>query len=173
MSLLERLGLGSGKASARGTLAADIATRLRSLPPERAELVAAVAGLLARVAYADRQLSPAERAVLERLLGERTALTPAEATTAVEVVIRHETTLAGINYAALTRAFNAVATTAEKERFIDCLYAVASADRAISVAEDEAIRAVAHALLLSHGQFIAVRRRYKADLDVLKGLPPR
>ena len=50
---------------------------------------------------------------------------------------------------------------------IDCLFAVATAEGSISVVEDEEVRAVARALLLSQQQFIAVRSRYTDQLEVI------
>lgn len=166
MSLLKLLGWADAEPQPE-RLAAAIQARLTNLTPARAELVAAFAGLLVRVAYVDRSVSEAERAVLAPLLSANAGLPPAEADTVVEIVTHQATTLGGISYASLTRAFNASATADEKERLIDCLYAVATAEGSISVVEDEEVRAVARALLLSQQQFIAVRSRYKDQLEVI------
>jgi uncharacterized tellurite resistance protein B-like protein len=167
MSLLKLLGWADAEPE-RERLAATVQSRLVTLDAARAEFVAAFAGLLVRVAYADRSLSEAEREVLAPLLAANAGLARAEADTVIEIVAHAATTLGGISYASLTRAFNAIATVAEKERLIDCLYAVAVAEGSISVVEDEEVRAVARALLLSHQQFIAVRSRYKDRLEVLQ-----
>lgn len=86
----------------------------------------------------------------------------------MEIVTHRATTLEGISYASLTRAFNAIATPEEKQRLIDCLFAVATAEGSISLVEDEEVRAVARALLLSHQQLIAIRSRYKEQLEVIQ-----
>ena len=148
-------------------LASTIQSRLASLDATRAEFVAAFAGLLVRVAYVDRSVSEAERAVLSRLLAANADLPAAEAKTVIEIATHAATTLGGISYASLTRAFNAIATAEEKMRLIDCLFAVATAEGSISLVEDEEVRAVARALLLSQQQFIAVRSRYKDQLEVI------
>ncbi|MCC6764736.1 MAG: TerB family tellurite resistance protein [Deltaproteobacteria bacterium] len=167
MSLLKLLGWAEAEPPAE-RLAATIQARLTDLPPTRAEFVAAFAGLLVRVAYVDRSISEAERAVLAPLLAANAGLPEAEAATVMEIVAHRATTLAGISYASLTRAFNAIATAEEKERLIDCLFAVATAEGSISLVEDEEVRAVARALLLSHRQLIAVRSRYKDQLEVIQ-----
>ena len=59
---------------------------------------------------------------------------------------------------------------AEKEQLLDCLYAVATADETASFFEEEEIRAVARALMLSHDQFIQVRLRYKDKIELLTSL---
>lgn len=166
MSLLKLLGWADVSPPPE-RLAAAIQTRLVDLSPARAEFVAAFAGLLVRVAYVDRSISEAERAVLAPLLATNAGLPLAEAETVMTIVTHQATTLEGISYASLTRAFNAIATAEEKERLIDCLFAVATAEGSVSMVEDEEVRAVARALLLSHQQLIAVRSRYKDQLEVI------
>ncbi len=166
MSLLKLLGWAEASPPPE-RLAATIQARLGELPPARAEFLAAFAGLLVRVAYVDRSISEAERGVLAPLLAANAGLPAAEAETIMEIVARQAATLEGISYASLTRAFNAIATAEEKERLIDCLFAVATAEGSISLVEDEEVRAVARALLLSHQQLIAVRSRYKEQLEVI------
>jgi len=171
MSLLSRLGLSRADPPSTHTLTSTIRARLDRLPAARAEYVAAFAGLLVRIAYADRAVAEPERAALRTQLVTRAGLTPEEAETVADLVV-HEA-IAGIEYSALTRTFNEVASEAEKEQLLDCLYAVATADDTASLVEDDEIRAVAHALMLSHEQFIAVRLRYKDKLEILQGLRSR
>jgi uncharacterized tellurite resistance protein B-like protein len=166
MSLLKLLGWADATPQPE-RLSATIRARLGSLTPARAEFVAAFAGLLVRIAYVDRSLSEAERAVLAPLLAANAGLAAAEAETVIQIVTDQATALGGISYASLTRAFNAIASAAEKERLIDCLYAVATAEGTVSFVEDEEVRAVARALLLSQQQFITIRSRYKDRLEVL------
>jgi len=168
MSLLKLLGWADASPPAPERLAAAIQARLGDLNATRAEFVAAFAGLLVRVAYADSGISEAERAVLAPLLAANAGLPVGEAETVMEIVTHQAATLEGISYATLTRAFNAIATDKEKERLIDCLFAVATAEGSISIVEDDEVRAVARALLLSHQQFIAVRSRYKDQLEVIQ-----
>src|SRR5262245_3340289 len=122
MSLLKLLGWADPD-SPPDRLATAIQARLGRLTAERAEFVAAFAGLLVRVAYADRDISEAEHAMLQRLLVDNAGLSADEAETVAEIVTHQATTLEGISYASLTRAFNAIASVTEKERLIDCLYA--------------------------------------------------
>ena len=167
MSLLKLLGWADADPPST-RLAATIQARLTDLTPARAEFVAAFAGLLVRVAYADRDVSEAERAVLAPLLASNAGLPASEAETVIEIVTHQATTLEGISYASLTRAFNAIASPAEKEKLIDCLYAVATAEGSISLVEDDEVHAVARALLLSQSQLVNVRSRYKDQLEVIQ-----
>lgn len=166
MSLLKLLGWADAEPQAE-RLASTIQSRLTSLDPRRAEFVAAFAGLLVRVAYVDRSVSEAERAVLGPLLAANAGLPAREAETVIEIVTHAATTLGGISYASLTRAFNAIADAEEKTRLIDCLFAVATAEGSISLVEDEEVRAVARALLLSQQQFLTIRSRYTEQLEVI------
>lgn len=171
MSLLARLGLGRG---ARPERSDDLLTAVRAqldrLPPARAELAAAFAGLLMRVAHADETVSDAEAAALRDLVASHAGLDAAETEAVTALVASHLEGLAGIEYSRLTRAVNAHASPEEKLHLLDCLYAVASADALATVVEEETIRTIARALMLSHAQLIEVRRRYADRLEVLRGL---
>lgn len=171
MSLLARLGLGLPAAPERpGDLVAAVRARLARLPAARAEMVAAFAGLLMRVAHADAEVSDAEAAALRRLVAEHAGLGADETETVASLVESHLESVAGIEYSQLTRAMNTHASPEEKLRLLDCLYAVATADDVATVVEEEQIRAVARALMLSHAQLMDVRGRYAAQLEVLRGL---
>jgi uncharacterized tellurite resistance protein B-like protein len=172
MSLLKALRMSvTDRASGdRNPLVEAVLRRLNRLPPSRAEFVAAFAGLLVRVAYADLEISAAEQAALDRLLAERTQLSPTEAEAVTHIVMQQASALGGIQYALLTRTFNRLATQTEKEQLIDCLYAIATAGSSVSAVEDDEVRAVARALLLSHTQFIAIRHRYKDQLEVIQDI---
>lgn len=152
---------------------ASVRERLAEVDPARAEFITAFAGLLARVAYADQEISPAEAQEITRILTERIQLAPAEAAAVTEVVRYHTAVLRGVENYLLTRAFNAVAGAAEKEQLIDCLYAIAAADGLVSNVEDEEVRRIARALLLTHSQVIAIRSRYREQLEVLRSLRRR
>ncbi len=174
MSILKILGIGGNDDSQpRNRLAVEIRERLDELTPERANFVACFAGLLVRVARADQQISDAERAALRRLIAEQAGLSGDESAKVAEIVTHHALDLAGIEYAQLTRSFNEIASDEEKLRLIDCLYAIATAESPVSVVEEEEIRAVANALLLSHSQFIGVRLRYRDQLEVMQSLRRR
>jgi uncharacterized tellurite resistance protein B-like protein len=170
MSLLKRLGMGRSDPPPQNRLMAAVREHLDALPAERAEFVTAFAGLLVRVAHADLEVSEAERAALHDVIAAHAGLAPAESQAVADVVVHQATVLGGINYASLTRTVNELGTETDKEHVIDCLYAIATADDTISVIEDEEIRQVARALLLTHAQFIAVRSRYKERLEVIQAL---
>ena len=164
-----RWGRGDDDERERAGLAARIERRCAGIAKERIDAVACYAGLLLRVAHADVHLSAAERSALPRLLAERAGVSELEAGVIADLAVEARE-IGDLDYAVLTRTFNELADVGEKERLVDCLYAVATADDSISHVEDEEIRAVARALLLSHAQFIAIRSRYKRKIAVMKSL---
>jgi len=169
MPLLRLLGLGTpDQTEASAGLSAAVRERLAHLPPARAEFTAAFAGLLMRVAHADSEVSPEEDAALRRLVDEHAGLTAEECEAVAALVTAHLESMAGIDYAELTRTMNTHASKDEKLHLIDCLYAVATADDLVSVVEDEEVKAVARALMLSHRELIEVRRRYSDQLEVIR-----
>ena len=170
MSLLKRLGLARSDPPPRNRYVAAVREHLGRLPVERAEFVAAFAGLLVRVAHADMELSDAERRALRRVIAKNTGLSAAESEAVADTVVHYATALAGIDYASLTSTFNELASEADKQQLIDCLYTIATADETASVIEEEEIRQVARALLLTHSQFIDIRTRYKEQLEVIQAL---
>jgi len=170
MSLLKRLGLAGSDPPPRNRYVAAVREHLERLPAERAEFVAAFAGLLVRVAHADMEISDAERRALRRVVNKNTGLSAAESEAVADTVVHYTETLAGIDYASLTSTLNEFANEADKKNLIDCLYAIATADDIVSIIEDEEIRQVARALLLTHAQFIEIRTRYKEQLEVIQAL---
>src|SRR5437763_16759598 len=97
MSLLARLGFGHGNdSSPRTHLNEAVRERLARLPAERAEYVAAFAGLLVRIAYVDRKVDDAERTALEAQLATRVGLSADEAHVIAAPVI--DEAIPGIEY---------------------------------------------------------------------------
>jgi uncharacterized tellurite resistance protein B-like protein len=170
MSLLDFLGVAriKGKPDPETPLVRLLRQQLASHPSEEVERIAAYAGLLVRVAHVDLEVSDSERMKLMELIEVHLGVSAEQARSIGKLVVRQATELEGIEYSLLTRAVNDFADAAEKERLVDCLYAVATADGRISVAEDDTIRAVSRALLLSHRQFIGIRQRYKEALEVMQ-----
>src|SRR5256885_17262397 len=129
MSLLATLGFAPATKSpeAQGLVEA-LEASLGNLEPRRARLVAAFAGLLVRVAYADDEISVAELGRIEDLIADHMGLDREEARVVAAIAKHKSVLLHGAENYLLTRSFNDVASEAEKRRLIDCLYAVACAD---------------------------------------------
>jgi uncharacterized tellurite resistance protein B-like protein len=68
----------------------------------------------------------------------------------------------------VTREFSRISTREQKLALLDCLFAVAAAENAISVVKDNVVRQVASELGLEYREFIEVRSRYRDRLSVLR-----
>jgi uncharacterized tellurite resistance protein B-like protein len=165
MSILERLGL---VAATVPPPAPEIERRLSSLAPSRARYIAAFAGLLARVAYADGEISDAELARIESLVATHAGLGPEDAR--IVGAVAKTAILRDTEKHLLTRHFNEVANESEKLALIECLYAVASADDVVAFVEDNEVRQIASALLLPWSEVLKIRSRYRDKLEELRKL---
>jgi uncharacterized tellurite resistance protein B-like protein len=169
MSILQRLGLVSATLPPREYgLVEAIEQLLARLEPGRAEFVAVFAGLLARVAFADQEISDAEVSRVETLILGHGGLSLEEAR-AVAAIAKQKT-LRSAEPHLLTRQFSAIASAEQRLTLIDCLYAVASADDLIAFVEDVEVRRIADALLLPWSEVLKIRSRYREKLEELQQL---
>jgi uncharacterized tellurite resistance protein B-like protein len=171
MSIFRILGIPSdspGKSSPETETVRKITRALDQLEPARAKFIAAFAYLLSRAARADLNISAAETRTIERIVMEHGHL-PEEQAVIVAQMAKTQTVLFGgtENYL-VSREFNAAATHGEKMALLDCLFAVAASEDAISTIEDNEISQIADELRIEHRDFISVRSRYRDHLAVLK-----
>ena len=170
--LLDAIGLGrEAPPESRGTLYAKLHRRLADLGAERVEYLTAFAGLLARAAFGDSEISPAEEQAMVDCLRDRAGLSDVEAELVADVARKAAETLYGVEDYLLTRAFNEHAADVDKEILLDCLYTVVAADGTIPSVEDDEIKRIGKALMVPHSQILDVRARFRDRLAVLRGLP--
>ena len=114
-------------------------------------------GLLARVAYADQQVSGVED---QEILAALQAYWGASPEQAAAVAKAAEANIqADLDYFRLTRSFFEVTSEAERVNFLDVLFALTTSDGQASYAEIEEIRQIAGGLLLTHQQFIDAKKK--------------
>jgi len=121
-------------------------------------------GLMARVAYVDRQVTEAENQVILQALQKYWGSSQVEATVVVQMAASEVSK--GLDYYRLTRQFFETTTEDERVAFLDALFAVAAGDGLASYDEIEEIRTIAYGLLLSHQQFIDAKLRLPAGQRV-------
>jgi uncharacterized tellurite resistance protein B-like protein len=109
-------------------------------------------GLMARVAYVDRDVSGSEFDAMLTALQDNWDIPKEAATLVAEVAI--DEISKDLDYYRLTRRFFERTTEAERVRFLDVLFAVAEADGHVSYEETEEIRTISKMLKLTHKQFI-------------------
>jgi len=173
MSILEMFGLAPGKgrkrsASDESESLRKISRQLEDMDPEEARYLSAFAYLLGRVAYADREVSPEEAEMMEKILIERGRLTAQQAVLIIEIARQQNRLLGHIDNFLVTREFNRLASLEQKKDLLACLYAIGASDHSVSNLEDNEIRMIAGELLLEHSDFIAIRSEFRDYLDILK-----
>lgn len=171
MSILKLLGLAredETRGQEQTNSLRQITEALRSLEPEQARFVASFAYILGRVAIADLDISEVEREQMRRLLERHAGLSPEEARLAVEIAA-HQTELAGGTQDYLiARELKQTTTLDQRQRVLDCLFAVSAADDSISSAEESAIRQIASELGLGHREFVDSRRAWSDKRAVIQ-----
>jgi uncharacterized tellurite resistance protein B-like protein len=169
-SILELLGIRQDTAGVAQVPDAvhEIVSRLHRLEPRRARYLAAFAVVLSRVANADLDISAVERAKMEELLTERGSLTAEEASMVVQVAAARSQESGGTEHFLATREFNELATRAQREELLDCLFAVSAADESISNAEENQVRQIASELGLTQSELAEIRSKWNRYREILK-----
>ncbi len=169
MALLGWLGLVTTEAIGRQEDGlADIERQLDGMERSRARYLACFAYLLGRVARADHDVSDVERRAIETLVREHGGVAADQSALVVEIATAHGLRFGGTEDFLVSREFAALALPADKETLLDCLFAVSAADESIATREDNEIRRIASEINIGHDTFIAARRRYVEQLEVLR-----
>jgi uncharacterized tellurite resistance protein B-like protein len=110
------------------------------------------AGLMARVAGVDQQVSLEERNVMRDIVKTEWKLSDEHAQLVVD--ISHHRVFRGLDGVRLVKGFDNLTTLSERRDFLRCLFAVANAADQTSFEEIEEIRSIAKGMELSHQDFI-------------------
>jgi uncharacterized tellurite resistance protein B-like protein len=177
MSILKMLGFAvedhGGHEAGETETVRKIVGRLEALPPERARFVAAFAYTLSRVAQADLVISPEETAKMEEIVQEVGGLPEEQAVLAVQIAKSQARLFGGTENFLVTREFKAISTREQRERLLDCLFAVSAADDSISSVEETQIRQIASELDFTHREFVDARAAWSDKREILRGMPGR
>jgi len=130
---------------------------LDHLEPEQARHLAAFAYLLGRVAHADQHVSPEETAAMEALVREQGDLSQDQAMLVVQLAKTNNLLFGGTANFLVAREFSEMATYEQKLALMRCLFAVSSADDAISTAEESEIHRIGNELRIDHPDLVALR----------------
>ena len=144
-----------------------IAAELDRLPIQQARYLAAFAYVLARVAHADLEISPAEVERMEELMTGQ-GLSKPQAALVVQLARHQATHFSGTEDYLVTRQFRELASAEQRLGIVRCLYEVAAAHGLISAREDATIRQIANELRLTHAEVAALRAPFKDRLAELR-----
>ncbi len=145
-----------------------IAARLDQLDPQIAKYLAAFAYVLARVAHADLEIDEAETEKMQDVVARVGKLSEDEAVLAVEIAKSQARVLGGTENYVVTREFRRISSPTQRSQLLECLYAVAAADGAISSVESQEIRSIAEELGFTRDEANALRSQYRDQISVLK-----
>lgn len=169
-SILSFLGFKPDRAATDSDTIRRIASELDRLDPDRAHFIAAFAFILSRIAGADHEVTEEEVATMERLVREKGHLAPEQAVLVVQMAKTQQRLFGGTDDFLVTRELGRVASYEEKVALVDCLFAVAAADRKILNAEADEIARVARELKVEQTDLSRLRASYREHLEARKGL---
>jgi len=135
---------------------------------ETVRIVVSVAGLLACIAYTDREYTESEKSAIKSKLARIQGLSNAgieEISKLLEDNIFELTTTSSQTY---LRELRELSDYEMRVEVLDVLLSLAAADEVISVVETNFLRRAATALGLSPDDYNAVQARYRDKLSVLK-----
>jgi len=145
-------------------LLATVAAQLHEADPITVQIVAAISGLLACVAFSDRTLHEAERAHLRKVLGHVHAMTEHGPDAICTLLERHLTELTVINPQAYTRSLREHGDRQLRLEVLDVLVELGAADGELSFAETQLLRRLTGALGLEQDDYNAAQARQRARL---------
>ena len=136
-----------------------IVARLEALPPDQARLLAGMAYVLARAAYADMEISDAETAAMEVELSG-SGLDQSQAVLVVEMAKLQEKTAGGTSDYLVTREFRELSTPEQRMTALRACFRVCAADDAISGTESATLDEIASELDIPREDLHAVRAEF-------------
>jgi uncharacterized tellurite resistance protein B-like protein len=135
---------------------------------ESAAIVGAVAGLLAFVAYADREYKAEERRVVHGALARVEGLPEHASEAASELLASRIDDLAAEPLQTYTRVLYEFTTRAARLEVLEVLMEVATADQVLSMDETHGLRRIAKLLGLSERDYDAAQAHHRDRLSVLR-----
>lgn len=131
------------------------------LPEEELRRLSLAGGLMARVAYVDREVNEGEFDTMVAAIKRYWELPDVQAALVAEVAVSEIGK--GMDYYRLSRRFFEKTTEDERVRFLGVLFAVAAGDGYVSYEETEEIRTIATVQKLTHKQFIDAKLKIPED----------
>ncbi|MEE2636915.1 MAG: TerB family tellurite resistance protein [Acidobacteriota bacterium] len=173
MKILERLGVWTGSTSEDGDTdtVKRIARELEALDSTRARFLAAFAYVLSRVAHADSRVCVNETTAIRDIVQKLGHLPENQAVLVVEIAKSQARLFGGTENFLVTREFRDIATPTERLHLLDCVFAVAAADGAISTIEESQAGQIAKELGFTQPEYasaLAVHGEHRSVLQRLR-----
>ncbi len=116
------------------------------------------AGLMARVAYVDREVLAEEQQLMEDVMQVYWKASPQESSFVANVAISEEA--GNVDQVRLLREFVAVYTPEERARFLEVLFGVAISDGQISKEENQEIEAICRGIGLLNKDYVDAKSKF-------------
>jgi uncharacterized tellurite resistance protein B-like protein len=126
-----------------------------TLPDAQIRKLCLAAGLMAHVAWADREVAPEEKRTMTQALKERWTLSDLETHLVTEIGCSQA--VKGLDVVRLARNFFDQTTRQERNDFVRVLFQVANAAQTTSSEEIKMIQFIAKSLKLAHQEFIEAK----------------
>jgi uncharacterized tellurite resistance protein B-like protein len=146
----------------------NIVARLEALPPDVARLLASMAYVLARAAYADLEISEAETSAMEQELSG-SGLDSSQTVLVVEMAKLQEKTTGGTSDYLVTREFRELSTVEQRMTVLRACYRVCAADDAISGMESATLDEIVNELGITREDAATVRAEFGDKFSALFG----
>ena len=131
------------------------------LPEETVRKICLAAGLMAKVAHADEEISQEEQGIIKEMLMKEWELPDHAASICRDISLTGAGK--GLDSVQWTRSFFECTTAEERKRLLLVLFQVANAAHRTSNEEIEKIRRIAKSLRISHGEFIEAKLTIPRD----------
>lgn len=158
------------KAPARVTsaelLREAVQAHLPQADPEAVAFVTALAGLLASIAYADREYSEAEQAHVRAALSRVNGLTEAGVEAVSRVLADHIRDLAMVNPQAFSRELREHGEVALRREVLDVLVDLGATDGELSFEETNVLKRTTNALGLELNDYVVSQQRHRDKLKL-------
>jgi uncharacterized tellurite resistance protein B-like protein len=145
-----------------------VRSELPDVDEDTACIVVSVAGLLAGVAYADREYGEAERAYVRSSLSRMDGIGPEGVDAICRVLEEHGQTIAFQNPQAFTRELRERVDVPLRLEVLEILLELAAVDGELRLVETDLLRRTASALGLTAEDYLALQERHRERLSVLQ-----
>jgi uncharacterized tellurite resistance protein B-like protein len=176
MPILDYLGLTGTAAAVRGDASPEadairhIVGELEALPEDRARYLAAFAYVLSRVAHADSRITGEETEAMREIVRKLGHLPGAQAVLVVEIAKHQARLFGGTENYLVTREFRELATDEQRLELLDCVFAVAASDGAISTIEESQAGQIARELGFTQPEYASALAAHAEHRTVLRSL---
>ncbi|MEE9513818.1 MAG: TerB family tellurite resistance protein [Anaerolineales bacterium] len=154
------MGRRSKKAQSTVTLGSSVISANGELDMSGEDLrrLVLAAGLMARVAYVDREVLAEEQQLMEDVMKAYWKASPEASSFVAKVVIDEGT--ANVDQVRLMREFTEVYDKFERAKFLEVLFGVAISDGAISMEEDREIEEICRGIGLLNKEFVDAKAKF-------------